>query len=126
MPLSTTQHARFARHTLLPEIGVAGQERLCSATVAADPSADLEALAVAQDYLQRAGVTVAPNASQAAEQTFRLDAAGTVDARGPLHLRHASAALSGAFAAVEAIKAITAVGQAASLPRDFRLVSEEA
>jgi hypothetical protein len=130
MPLSPTQHARFARHTLLPEIGVTGQERLCSATVVADPSADVEAVAVARDYLQRAGVTVATNASQAAaqvaEQAFHVDAATTVDARGPLHLRHAAAALTGAFAAVEAIKAITAVGQAASLPGDFRLVSEEA
>lgn len=126
MPLSAIQHARFARHTLLPEIGVTGQERLCSATVVADPSADMEALAVARDYLQRAGVTVARNTSQAAAQTFHLDGAATVEARGPLHLRHAAAALSGAFAAVEAIKAITAVGRAASLPGDFRLVSEEA
>jgi len=124
--MSTTQHARFARHTLLPEIGVAGQERLCSATVVADASADPEALAVARDYLQRAGVTVATNARQEAGGDFHVDGAAVVEARGPLHLRHAAAALTGAFAAVEAIKAITAVGQAASLPEDFRLVSEEA
>jgi len=92
--LTPAQKQLFARQLLLEEIGPSGQERLCASRVRVPAGADPRAVAVARDYLERAGLTV-------------LGSDGTANT---------AAALCGAFAAVEAIKAELGVGRAADMP----------
>lgn len=128
MSLSATQRARFARHILLPEIGVAGQVRLCNASLLADANADTAAQGVARDYLERAGVTwIDDTVTTPTTPPTRVNLPPTaaVDALAPVALRHAACAFSGAFAAVETIKRIVGAGQAAELVADFSLISEK-
>lgn len=119
--LSATERARYSRHTLLPEIGVAGQEQLCRAVIQLRPDADDEARTVARDYLERAGVTVI----ERTDTTMAVADARTIDQSATPSLRHAAAALAGAFAAVEAIKSITGAGQPAEFPAHLTLFLEE-
>ena len=121
--LTADQRSRYARHLLLVEIGEEGQSRLCAAVVGARQSADAAAAAVSADYLRRAGVMV----QKASDDALVVDLAGAnrVDAlAGRPELRDAAATLAGAFAAVEAIKAITGAGQPATLPEDLRLAED--
>ncbi len=119
--LSATERARYSRHTLLPEIGVPGQERLCGATIQLRSDGDDDAAAVTRDYLERAGVTV----RSPADVTAAVPTSDTIDSLASPALRHAAAAFVGAFAAVETIKVITGAGRAGELPADLRLFLEE-
>jgi hypothetical protein len=129
MPLTEEQHLRFARHLLLPEIGLEGQVRLCEGQAAwADAPRGL-AREVAAVYLECSGVNVletsalvSPQArpshgapgSCAVRQTVTLQVPSIpVDQPG---LEAAAQALAGAWAAVEAIKALLGEGQPASSP----------
>lgn len=113
MPLDPNARRQHARHLLLPEIGDAGQERLCVATARAGAGADARAVAAARDYLGRAGVTwsdengaagcAVPNAAAIARVAGRAD------------LEEAAALLVGALAAVETIKSVVAAGRLVSL-----------
>lgn len=126
MSLTPTQHRRFARHTLLSEIGTVGQERLCAATVVVNSDGDPAAVAIARDYLLRAGVNVGVGATDPADSlAIAVAATGVVDRFASTQLRHAAAAIAGAFAAVEGIKALVGAGTAAVLPASFRLIQEE-
>jgi hypothetical protein len=98
--LDSAARSLFARQILLREIGEEGQARLCAARVWLE--GDPRAVEVARDYLERAGVTVAPDGVALLIE----GAAGRDDA---------AAVLAGAFTAVEAIKAIVGAGAPARL-----------
>jgi hypothetical protein len=118
--LSAADKKRFARHVLLTEIGIAGQERLLHSAVSMPEGADARAAEVATDYLQRAGLRVDPTGS--AVGVPEADALRALAGHDELH--EAAAALSGAFAAVEAIKRALYVGQPAALPASLCLCEE--
>lgn len=121
MSLTPAERARYARHTLLPEIGITGQTKLCAAHVRIHASADPQAALITRDYLTRAGVTVQSEAPITATVASTQD----VNQLAGDELRHASQMLVGAFAAVEVIKALVGSGTPAQLPAGFRLSSEE-
>ena len=111
--LSAADKKRYARQVLLTEIGLAGQARLLQAAVSLPQGADARAAELAADYLQRAGLRV----DQEAGAEVALPVGDAVRAlAGRPELYEAAAALSGAFAAVEAIKHALGVGQRAALP----------
>ena len=114
MPLTDRDRTRYARHLLLAEIGGAGQERLCAADASANPDADPRAARWALEYLQRAGITVKPGGSRVPLPSLaalqRLGGAG--------ELEEATAALAGAFAAVERIKSVLGAGRPGALAED--------
>ena len=62
--MALSDEARFARQRLVPEIGDAGQAKLCAATFHVD-ELGAEAAAVARSYLERAGLTEAEGSSPA-------------------------------------------------------------
>lgn len=92
---------RFAKHRLLPEIGAAGQARLCSSRFAVDESD--AAARFAAELLERSGLEKDATATPLtiAPATELDDAFGEVDA-----------ALRGALAAVEEIRRLVGVGGA--------------
>jgi hypothetical protein len=111
--LSAADKKRYARQVLLTEVGLAGQARLLQAAVALPANADARAAEIAADYLQRAGLRVDPDAGA----VLALPAGDAVRAlAGRPELEEAAAALSGAFAAVEAIKHALVLSQRADLP----------
>jgi hypothetical protein len=112
---------RFARHLLLAEIGAAGQARLCAARVRIPDGSDARAARVARDYLERAGLEVAASAQDAVD-VAHVEAVRSLAGRA--ELEEAAAALAGAFAAVEAIKAVLGAGTRASLPEALSLTGE--
>ena len=118
--LSPHDRKRYARHLLLAEIGPAGQARLLAQTVALPASADARAAEVAVDYLRRAGVTV----GELGEVVALPDSAAVRALAGRSELHEATAALLGAFAAVEAIKSALAVGAPGELPASLTLCAE--
>lgn len=101
MSLGPEQRRRYARHFLLPEIGVQGQERLCAAAFQAGAS---RAERVAATYLARAGLREDP----AGRPVAAIATDDPVDA-----------ALAGAFAAVEHLKAELGVGRPGALGPDI-------
>jgi hypothetical protein len=121
--LSDSDKRLYSRQMLLTELGVAGQERLCAARTRTREHADARASEVATDYLARAGVCAdaGPDSVEVA-----VPSAERVDAlAGDPQLRECAAWLAGAFAAVEAIKAITGAGSEAELDVNFVLRAEE-
>ena len=122
MALLEHDRVRFARHLLLPEIGASGQERLSAARVRTSEGVDAGARAVLSEYLTRAGVRVDPEG----EHAVSLATAAEVEAlAGAPELLEAARALTGALAAVEAIKAVLELGEPLKqAPR--HLSSEEA
>ena len=123
MSLTDAQRTRYARHLLLAELGELGQSRLLASVVRPNADADVGTLEVARSYLLRAGVRISTDSCE--EPSLLLPTSAFV-ARlaGAAELTEAARALSGAFAAVEAIKAAVGLGQAGTLPADFSLVSE--
>jgi hypothetical protein len=109
--LTDHDRTRYARHLLLTEIGGAGQERLCAADASANPDADPRAARWALEYLRRAGVSVRPGGSRV---TLPSQPA-LAELGGDPALEEATAALAGAFAAVERIKAVLGVGRPGAL-----------
>jgi hypothetical protein len=122
--LSSAQRARYARHLLLPELGELGQERLLSSRARPTEHADAGALAVARSYLERAGVAVVQE--QASTQLLVACSAEVEALAGAPYLLEAARALAGAFAAVETIKSVVAIGHSSELPRTLSLASEDA
>ena len=72
------------------------------------------------DYLQRAGVVFVEGGSNVRDAGVAVS-----ELVSSAHLEDAARALLGAFAAVEAIKAVTGVGTPASWPRGLRLDDEK-
>jgi hypothetical protein len=124
--LEAWQRQRYARHLLLAEIGELGQSRLCEARVGMPLNGDPDAAFVAGDYLERAGLEVqALSAGGRVSEVNVLDVEGVRALAGCAELAHAAAAFAGAFAAVEAIKAVLGVGAPAQLPSDLVLAERE-
>jgi sulfur-carrier protein adenylyltransferase/sulfurtransferase len=121
MGLSDAQRTRYARHLLLPELGEAGQLRLLAASARPEGSPDAGALAVARDYLSRAGLRVSGEASAVALELPDADAVARL--AGAPELAEAARALAGAFAAVEAIKAAAGIGSRGALAPQFSLAA---
>ncbi len=147
MALSSRDRVLYARHLLLAEIGSTGQEQLCATQVEVPAHADPETVAVALDYLARAGVTVRSDAGSPGlhehhiagtdvlvppEPSLRLVALPVADASavdalaGAPELRHAAEALLGAFVATEMIKRVTGCGTPATFPAQLSFLSEDA
>jgi len=121
--LTARQRTRYARHLLLPEIGLAGQERLLSARVTLPAHADARVARAARVYLERAGVQV--DLAGAAE-TALADRASVEQMAGSTALEPAAAALAGALGAVEAIKEVLQLGHKGDAPwAQVRLVPED-
>jgi hypothetical protein len=123
---SLAQRQRYARHLLLSEIGEAGQARLSAAQVRVRAASDPRAQAVARDYLERAGLTVLDAGPGAELEVPVPDAQAVRAVAGSEALEEAAATLAGAFAAVEAIKAVLGVGVHAALPAGLSLAKERA
>lgn len=124
--LTPAQKRLYVRQLLLPEIGEAGQERLCRTHVALAPDASTRAVDVAWEYLARAGVPRA-EVNAGVRDTCSLDvpdAAAVERLAGSALLVDAAATLAGAFAAVEAIKTAVGAGRAANLPADLVLAKD--
>jgi hypothetical protein len=115
---------RYARHLLLAEIGTAGQARLCAARVRIAGAADARATRTACDYLERAGLSIAAGAGEQVEAVAVADANAVRALAGCVELEEAAAALAGAFAAVETIKAVLGAGVSAQLPAALTLAGE--
>jgi hypothetical protein len=105
---------RFARHTMLAEIGARGQTLLEASRV--ELSGDPRACAAARLYLERAGVGIG-----GAEVLDLPDEAAVARLAGAADLEIAAAFLAGAFAAVEHVKRTVSVGAHARLPEDVAL-----
>lgn len=108
MGLSARDRTRYARQLLLPQIGEAGQERLLASSVHAAPDAEPGVLAVARSYLERAGLRVA---SEPGAPTLALVSADELSrVAGDPALLEAARALTGALAAVAALREAAAFG----------------
>jgi hypothetical protein len=120
--LTDEQKRLYARHILLDQLGATGQARLCGARATAAPQCDTRAAAVALDYLARAGVQID---QQPAEHHVLAGSTEALHAlAGDAALLECAAWLSGAFAAVEAIKQIAGVGAEARLDPELVLTAE--
>jgi hypothetical protein len=118
--LTARERTRYARHLLLPEIGLAGQERLLATHVQLAASAHPRASQVARLYLERAGVAVEGEAPPEAreqrevapedQRAWVADPAAVERLAGSAALVPAAAALAGALGAVEAIKEVLQLG----------------
>lgn len=127
MSLSDREHALYARHLLLPEVGQDGQARLFAVRpTASSESAEAETLAIALDYLERAGLG---RHASATGESIVVPAATVEDlasiARAPEHAAVAQA-LVGALCAVETLKGALDLGTAGPTRPPFSLSSEEA
>jgi hypothetical protein len=122
MSLSPQQRALYARHLLLPEIGLPGQERLLAASVSWPAAGDVVAGAVARTYAQRAGLCEAENSDFEAPLATAEEVAALA---GRPELMQAAGALAGAVAAVESLKRALSLGAAASPLSNLSLSSED-
>ncbi|MFW5925509.1 MAG: hypothetical protein ACOCV4_05035 [Myxococcota bacterium] len=121
MDFSDRERRTFARQLLLPEIGEAGQAKLCESRFAVPAGADPQAAEVARDYLVRAGVR-----EGAGGVPVPLPEPEALRGRAPTpELRGAAAAVAGAFAAVETIKALVGAGRPGALPPDWSVGAAE-
>jgi hypothetical protein len=124
--MTPAERQLYARHVLLAEIGEPGQARLCATHVTL-AGGDARASAIAREYLERAGVRVSDASSAAAPAlaaSLPTSEAVRVLAARP-ELEEAAAALAGAFAAVETIKAALGIAAARALPEGLTLIAED-
>ncbi len=118
MSLSPAAKQRYARQTLLREIGEEGQARLLCARFGRDESSDIQAYATAADYLRRAGCEEDPSAEPLpvpSEQAIDAFAGGE-----PLY-REAASTILGALSAVEFLKDVLQLPEGRALPLDLTL-----
>lgn len=127
--MTPQQRTRYARQLLLPEIGEQGQRGLCDTQALLPRDADPGAAGVAAEYLERAGLRVRAGSdpAEATPDAVRVPVASRPEVArwaGDEALEEAAAALAGAFAAVEAIKATVGTGEAGTLPEHLSLAGE--
>ena len=126
MTLTDRERVLYARQLLLAEVGPAGQARLFAARAEpASPDADSGALALARDYLTRAGL--GRHAEQASKSVpIAVPASASIEGLFE-HPEHApvARALVGALCAVETIKTALELGTPGPTLPPFSL-SEEA
>ena len=113
VPLLAPQKERYARHLLLPEIGVQGQMRLCNSTFAAASTIDSADREVCAEYLKRAGLKSNENGASgegedSAAVTMAIIAGDVREAIRCISddpaLKHALSFFLGSVCAVETIK----------------------
>ncbi|MDH5492823.1 MAG: hypothetical protein OEY14_12795 [Myxococcales bacterium] len=115
MPRSPEPSALYLRQILLAEIGVEGQARLLTSGFRPAPQAPGGASMA--EYLRRAGLREA----QTGPSPRLLETEALAAVAGHPALEPAAAALGGAFAAVEAIKAALGIGRPGAPPAQLRL-----
>jgi molybdopterin/thiamine biosynthesis adenylyltransferase len=120
LSLDAAARRRYARQLLLGEIDEAGQERLLDARFRRGAASDPDAFVVAADYLGRAGCT--PDAAGDEVPLPGTDAVRRF--AGGDALVAPAAAVVGAFAAVEHLKAVLGVGTPQDFPSEIRLTTE--
>ena len=120
MTLESAARRRYARHVLLSEISDAGQETLLAACFRRGDEADENAYAVAAEYLGRAGCR--PN--ERGDEVRVADTDAVLRFAGSPELAEPAAAVVGAFAAVEHLKAVLGVGTRRDFPSDLSLSTE--
>lgn len=141
MALSARERTRYARHLLLPEIGVAGQELLLATRAEVALSSDPGAAEVSAIYLERAGLELDESESVTGPQgpssavaelsgrTVRVCLPSPQEiahiAGGQPELIPAAQALVGALAAVEAIKVSLVLGRPSHALNEVRLLPED-
>lgn len=131
--LNERERGLYGRQALLPEIGAAGQRKLCDSRLRVAGELASPAAAVMLDYLRRAGCGVICTGDEHGHgcgatplpEVLVPSAAEVERLAGGAHLREAAAAVLGAFAAVEVIKDITGAGTRGGFPQDFVLSSQE-
>lgn len=126
--LSEADKQLYARQILLRELGLAGQEQLCTTDLALAGEADPRCRAVAGEYLERAGLRVedaVPGSTPDAARTLRLPTREAV-ARlaGDPALEGCAAWLLGSLAAVDAIKQVLGAGNQTPCTPAFVLSAE--
>jgi hypothetical protein len=119
--ISDADKALYARQILLPELGMDGQARLHATPVRFGAGGDLRVVAVAREYLQRAGVRTQQDASSGLVVASSREVAAR--AAEP-ELEECAAWLLGALTAVEAIKAGAGAGTPVALDPEFSLAAE--
>jgi len=147
MPLTNEQRVRYARHLLLPELAEAGQLRLLAGRVRFADGAEEGAREVASGYLRRAGVRIEGEREDAdahahahahvdvnvnVNVNVNVDVSGDGDVLSLTvpsllcqpSLSDVAQGLAGAFAAVEAIKALAGMGEPAQLHPTLLLAEE--
>lgn len=113
MALSPDDRRRFARQLSLGEIGEEGQARLRRTRAGLPEDCDRGAAAIAEAYILRAGMTLVPPHEADVVAPVPTPAGLGVTAGDPM-LLEAARSLTGALAAVEAIK--RALGLATDVP----------
>jgi len=110
--LTARERTRYARHLLLPEVGLSGQERLLAAQVRLAGDGHPSAVEVARTYLERAGLKVLASESEETPAVPVADVSAVERLAGhQTALLPAAAALAGALSAVEAIKEVLRLGE---------------
>jgi hypothetical protein len=118
--LDAAARRRYARQLLLGEIGESGQECLLDAGFHRGADGDVDAYAVAAEYLERAGCSRDDNG---AAVVVPNESAVTRFAASPA-LRESAAAIMGAFSAVEHLKEVLGVGDGREFPPELTLSTE--
>jgi hypothetical protein len=118
--LDAAARRRYARQLLLGEIGEQGQERLLDAGFCRGAGGDVDAFAVAAEYLKRAGCSCQESGAAVHVPT---ESAVMRFAASPA-LREPAAAIMGAFSAVEHLKAVLGIGAVREFPPDLTLTTE--
>ena len=121
MSLDAAARRRYARQLLLGEIDEAGQVRLLDSRFRRTGGSDAEALAVAVDYLGRAGCSF----GEGGTPLELPDEAAVSSFAGAPELCACAAAVMGAFAAVEYIKESLGMCGATEFPEGLRLRAEK-
>ena len=121
MSLDATARRRYARQLLIGEIGEAGQLRLLDAGFRHGADGDVDATAVAAEYLERAGCS----GDEAGAELRVPNASAVLRFAGSLALREPAAVIIGAFSAVEHLKKVLGIAAARELPPELTLSSKD-
>jgi hypothetical protein len=120
LTLDAAARRRYARQLLIGEIGDAGQETLLDARFRRGADGDVDAHAVAAEYLERAGCS----ADDAGAELRVPDASAVLRFAGSPALRAPAAAILGAYSAVEHLKQVLGIAAARDLPPELTLSNE--
>jgi hypothetical protein len=120
LSLDAAARRRYARQLLVGEIGELGQLRLLDARFRPGAGGDVEATAVAAEYLERAGCA----ADQSGTELRAPDASAVLRFAGSPAFREPAAAIMGAFSAVEHLKEVLGIAAAREFPNELTLSDE--
>jgi hypothetical protein len=120
LSLDAAARRRYARQLLVGEIGELGQLRLLDAGFRRGAGGDVEATAVAAEYLERAGCS----SDEAGTELRVPDASAVLRFAGSPAFREPAAAIMGAFSAVEHLKEVLGIAAAREFPNELTLSDE--